>query len=194
MKRQFKLKLQDRFNFIVTFLRSIVLATMLGTVFLKLQPTTTDAFTRGSLIFMSFVLNCFEAFSEIAGTMLGRDITNKHKAYAFHRPSALSIAQLAVDQVFVVPRLLIFSIIIYFIAGLAQNAGAFFSFFLFSFTSNVAITIFMRIVGGVSPDFDYATKTCVIVITLFFFTTGYLIQYPNEKVWLRWIQIGRAHV
>lgn len=44
-----------------------------------------------------------------------------------------------------------------------------------------------RIIGCLSPDFDYASKFAVIVITLFVTTSGYLIQYESEKAWMRWI-------
>lgn len=41
--------------------------------------------------------------------------------------------------------------------------------------------------GCLSPDFDYAMKFAAVVITLFVLTSGYLIPYQNEQVWLRWI-------
>jgi len=92
--------------------------------------------------------------------MLGRGIVNKHRAFAFHRPSALWIAQIAVDIVFAALQILLFSIIgekiqassssalrtlldhpttteantdtlqVYFMCGLVLSAGAFFTFVL----------------------------------------------------------------
>ena len=37
------------------------------------------------------------------------------------------------------------------------------------------------------PDFDSAIKITALMITLFVLTGGYLIQWPGEQVWLRWI-------
>ena len=43
------------------------------------------------------------------------------------------------------------------------------------------------IVGCLCPDFDYAIKFAATIITLFVLTSGYLIQYQSQQVWLRWI-------
>ncbi|KAM5346373.1 hypothetical protein ACJ41O_009378 [Fusarium nematophilum] len=187
MKRQFILKLQDRFNLFLSWFRSIVIAIVLGTLFLDLGDTSASAFSKGGLLFIALLFNAFQAFSELAGTMTGRAIVNKHKAYAFHRPSALWIAQIFVDQAFAASQILLFSIIVYFMSGLVRDAGAFFTFYLMILSGNIAMTLFFRIIGCVSPDFDYAIKFAVVVITLFVTTSGYLIQYQSEKVWLRWI-------
>ena len=51
----------------------------------------------------------------------------------------------------------------------------------------LAITLFFRTVGCLCPDFDSAIKIAALIITLFVLTSGYLIQYQSEQVWLRWI-------
>ncbi|KAH7185936.1 ABC-2 type transporter-domain-containing protein [Fusarium flagelliforme] len=187
MKRQFTLKLQDRFNLFFGWFRSIVIAIVLGTLYLDLGKTSASAFSKGGLLFIALLFNAFQAFSELGGTMTGRSIVNKHKAYAFHRPSALWIAQIFVDQVFAASQILLFCIIVYFMTNLVRDAGAFFTFFLMILSGNIGMTLFFRIIGCVSPDFDYAIKFAVIVITLFVVTSGYIIQYAQEQVWLRWI-------
>ncbi|KAM0077602.1 ATP-binding cassette transporter snq2 [Fusarium odoratissimum] len=130
MKRQFTLKLQDRFNLFVGWFRSIVIAIVLGTLYLNLGKTSASAFSKGGLLFVALLFNAFQAFSELASTMTGRTIVNKHKAYAFHRPSALWIAQIFVDQVFAASQILVFSIIVYFMTNLVRDAGAFFTFYV----------------------------------------------------------------
>ncbi|KAI1859058.1 hypothetical protein JX265_010535 [Neoarthrinium moseri] len=187
MKRQFALKMQDRLALILGWIRSIVIAIVLGTLYLNLGQTSASAFSKGGLLFVSLLFNAFEAFSELASTMTGRSIVNKHKAYAFHRPSALWIAQIFVDTAFSAARVLVFSIIVYFMTNLTRTAGAFFTFYLMIMVGNIAMTLFFRIVGCVSPDFDYAIKFAVIIITLFILTSGYLIAYQSQQVWLRWI-------
>ena len=46
---------------------------------------------------------------------------------------------------------------------------------------------FFRSVACLCPDFDYALKFAVVIISLFVSTAGYLIQYNSEQVWLRWM-------
>ncbi|KAM0191029.1 hypothetical protein ACHAPI_009093 [Fusarium lateritium] len=187
MKRQFTLKLQDRFNLFFGWFRSIVIAIVLGTLYLDLGKNSASAFSKGGLLFIALLFNAFQAFSELGSAMLGRPIVSKHKAYAFHRPSALWIAQIAVDQVFAASQIMLFSVIVYFMTNLNRDAGSFFTFFLMVLSGNIGMTLFFRIIACCSKDFDYAIKFAVIVITLFVVTSGYIIQYENQKEWLRWI-------
>ncbi|KAK3332194.1 ABC-2 type transporter-domain-containing protein [Cercophora scortea] len=187
MKRQFVLKMQDRLALALSWVRCVVIAIVLGTLYLNLGQTSASAFSKGGLMFIALLFNAFEAFAELGGTMLGRPIVNKHKAYAFHRPSALWIAQIFVDQAFAASRIMVFSLIVYFMTNLYRSAGAFFTFYLMILSGNIAMTLLFRIIGCLSPDFDYAVKFAVTVITFFVTTSGYLIQYQSEKVWLRWI-------
>lgn len=187
MRRQFLIKWQDKFSLVVSWATSIGVAIILGTVWLRLPETSAGAFTRGGLLFISLLFNAFQAFGELASTMLGRPIINRHRAFTFHRPSALWIAQITVDTIFSSVQIFVFSVIVYFMCGLVLDVGAFFTFVLMIISGYLAMTLFFRTLGCVCPDFDYAMKFASVVITLFVLTSGYLIQYQNEQVWLRWI-------
>ncbi|KAF2021330.1 hypothetical protein BU24DRAFT_19386 [Aaosphaeria arxii CBS 175.79] len=186
-KRQFLLKWQDKFSLVVSWITSIVIAIVTGTVWLDLPKTSEGAFTRGGVLFIALLFNAFQAFSELASTMLGRPIINKHRAFTFHRPSALWIAQIGVDLLFSSVQILVFSIIVYFMTNLVRDAGAFFIFVLMIITGYLAMTLFFRTVGCLCPDFDVAIRLAATIITLFVLTSGYLIQWQSEQVWLRWI-------
>ncbi|CUS08831.1 unnamed protein product [Tuber aestivum] len=187
MQRQFLLKWQDKFSLVVSWITSITIAIVLGTVYLDLPKTSAGAFTRGGLLFISLLFNAFQAFGELASTMLGRPIVNKHKAYTFHRPSALWIAQIVVDVVFAATQIMVFSIIVYFMSGLVRDAGAFLTFWLVIITGYLAMTLFFRTIGCVCPDFDYAMKFAAIIITFFVLTSGYLIPDQAQGKWVSWI-------
>ncbi|PFH58758.1 hypothetical protein XA68_13278 [Ophiocordyceps unilateralis] len=186
-RRQFALKLQDRFNLTLSWMRSLVIAVVLGTLYRNLGRTSASAFSRGGLLFGALFFNALQAFSELAGTMLGRAVVEKHRAYAFHRPSALWLAQMGVDQAFAATEILAFSIIVYLMTGLVRDPAAFFTFYLLMLSGNVAMTLVFRIIGCLSRDFDVAIRFAVVVITLFVTTSGYMIQYEDEKPWLRWM-------
>ncbi|CAN9112620.1 unnamed protein product [Alternaria alternata] len=186
-KRQFLLKWQDKFALVVSWITSISIAIITGTVWLDLPDTSAGAFTRGGVLFIALLFNAFQAFSELASTMLGRPIINKHRAFTFHRPSALWIAQIGVDLLFASVQILVFSIIVYFMTNLVRDAGAFFTFALVIITGYLAMTLFFRTVGCLCPDFDVAIRLAATIITLFVLTSGYLIQWQSEQVWLRWI-------
>lgn len=187
MRRQFLIKWQDKFALTVSWTTSIGIAIILGTVWFNQPKTSAGAFTRGGLLFISLLFNGFEAFSEMAGTMMGRSVVNKHRSFAFYRPSSLWIAQILVDTTFAIARVLVFSIIVYFMCGLVLDTGAFFTFVLIILTVYVAMAVLFRSIGCLCPDFDYAMKFAAVIISLFVLTSGYLIQWPKEQVWLRWL-------
>ncbi|OAL69363.1 hypothetical protein A7D00_6482 [Trichophyton violaceum] len=187
MKRQFLIKWQDKFSLTVSWVTSISIAIIIGTVWLKLPATSSGAFTRGGLLFVSLLFNAFNAFGELASTMVGRPIINKQRAFTFYRPSALWIAQVVVDMAFSSAQIFVFSIIVYFMCGLVLEAGAFFTFVLIIITGYLAMTLFFRTVGCLCPDFDYALKGVSVLISFYVLTSGYLIQWHSQKVWLRWI-------
>ena len=177
MKRQFLLKWQDKFMLVVGWVTTILIAIIIGTVFLNLPETSAGAFTRGGCLFMSLLFNAFQAFSELPVTMMGRPIINKHRAYTFHRPSALWIANIGVDLVFQAPKIMMFCIITYFMAGLDRDVGAFFTFYLIIVCGYTAMALFFRTVGCVCPDFDSASKFACLIITLLVLTCGYLVCF-----------------
>ena len=186
MQRQFLKQWQDKFGLAVSWATQILIAILLGTVWRDLPQTSSGAFTRGGLLFISLLFNAFQAFGELAATMLGRPIINKHRAFTFHRPSALWLAQVSVDVIFAAARILVFAIMVYFLCGLAREPGAFFIYVLTILSGYLAMTLFFRTVGCLCPDFDVALRVAVIIITLFVITSGYLIQFSKEQVWLRW--------
>ncbi|KMW67657.1 hypothetical protein BDDG_12240 [Blastomyces dermatitidis ATCC 18188] len=187
MRRQFLIKWQDKFALTVAWITSITIAMVLGTVWLKLPKTSAGAFTQGGLLFISLLFNAFQAFSELASTMIGRPIVNRHRVFSFHRPSALWIAQISIDLAFSSAQILVFSIIVYFMCSLALDAGAFFTFVIVIILGYLAMTLFFRTVGCICPDFDYAMKGVSIILTLLVLTAGYLIQWQSSQAWLRWI-------
>ncbi|KAL2119857.1 hypothetical protein VTJ04DRAFT_6818 [Mycothermus thermophilus] len=187
VRRQYLLKKQDVLALVLSQLRNVIIAVVLGTLYLNLGQTSASAFSKGGLLFIALLHNVFSAFSELAGTMTGRTVVNKHRAYAFHRPSAMWIAQILVDQLFSAIQVLVFSLIVYWMTNLVRDAGAFFTFYLLLLCANLSMTLFFRIIGCVSPDFDYAAKFVCVLITLMITTAGYLIQYQSQQVWLRWI-------
>ena len=79
MRRQFILKWQDRFSLVVSWATSIIIAIVIGTVWLQMPQTSSGAFTRGGVLFIALLFNCFTAFGELAGVMIGRPIINKHR-------------------------------------------------------------------------------------------------------------------
>lgn len=52
--------MQDRFDLVVSFVTSIVVALIVGSVYLQLPQTSAGAFTRGGVIFIAILFNSFQ--------------------------------------------------------------------------------------------------------------------------------------
>ncbi|ORY59909.1 pleiotropic drug resistance ABC transporter [Leucosporidium creatinivorum] len=185
--RQVQLKMQDRFDLYVSFATSIIVALISGSVYFQLPQTSAGAFTRGGAIFIAILFNSFQAFNELPTQMMGRAIMWKHAGFTFHRPAALTLASTIADAPFNMLQILIFSIIIYFMAGLASGAGAFFSFYVIVLAGYFSLAAFFRLLGTFCSSYDVAARLASILITFMILYSGYLIPVFSMKRWLFWI-------
>ncbi|MDI1485646.1 MAG: ATP-binding cassette transporter snq2 [Ramalina farinacea] len=92
-----------------------------------------------------------------------------------------------VDLSFAAVQIFVFSVMVYFMCHLVRDVGAFFTFYLVIVCGYLVMTLFFRVIGTVTPDFDYAIKFAACIITLLVLTSGYLIPYQNGQKWYRWI-------
>ena len=69
VQRQFLIKWQDKFSLVVSWMTMIIIAIILGTVWLDLPVTSAGAFTRGGVLFIALLFNAFAAFGELAGVV-----------------------------------------------------------------------------------------------------------------------------
>ena len=69
IQRQFLIKWQDKFSLVVSWITAIVIAIILGTVWLDLPVTSAGAFTRGGVLFIALLFNAFGAFGELASVV-----------------------------------------------------------------------------------------------------------------------------
>ncbi|GAA5846326.1 hypothetical protein JCM5353_001490 [Sporobolomyces roseus] len=187
VRRQFQLRAQDRVDFIVSYTTSIVVALITGGVYFMMPETASGAFTRGGAIFIALLFNSFQAFNELPTQMMGRGITWRHKQFAFHRPSAVTISQTIADAPNNAFQILLFCIIVYFMGGFVYTAGAFFSFYIIVLSTYFALAGFFRLLGTLCANYDQASRLASVIITLMITYSGYLIPIFSQKRWLFWI-------
>ncbi|GAA5847541.1 hypothetical protein JCM3766R1_000227 [Sporobolomyces carnicolor] len=185
--RQFQLRSQDRVDFVVSYTTSIVVALISGGVYFKMPESASGAFTRGGAIFIALLFNSFQAFNELPTQMMGRGITWRHKQFAFHRPSAVTLSQTIADAPNNAFQILLFCIIIYFMGGFVYTAGAFFSFYLIVLSTYFSLAGFFRLLGTLCANYDQASRLASVIITIMITYSGYLIPIFSQKRWLFWL-------
>lgn len=186
-RRQFQLRIQDRFQLITSYGLAWILAIVIGAAFYNLPPTSAGAFTRGSVIFVAMLTSCLDAFGEMPTQMLGRPILHKQTGYGFYRPAAVALSNTLADLPFSATRVFIFNVIIYFMSHLARSAGGFFTFHLFTYMAYLAMQGFFRTMGLLCSNFDSAFRIATFFVPNMVSYAGYIIPIFDMKRWLFWI-------
>ncbi|ORX81260.1 hypothetical protein K493DRAFT_320718 [Basidiobolus meristosporus CBS 931.73] len=185
--RQFQLTFGDRAALISRYVSIVVKSIIVGSVFLLLPTDTGGAFTRGGVLFFALLFNSLVAQAEIPTAMSGRSILYKHKSFAFYYPSAFYIAQMVADIPFLMVQILLFSSVLYWMAGLQADAGKFFMFMFILLVSSFSLTAYFRMFAAFSKDFDTASRYSGLVLMAYLLYTGYLIPKTQMHPWFVWI-------
>lgn len=186
-KRQFAMRMQDKFQLYTSFGLAIVLAFILGGAYWNLPLTAAGAFTRAGVIFAALLTICLDAFGELPLQMIGRPILRKQTGFGFFRPAAMVVANTLADLPINAIRVLLYNIIIYFMSGLSRSAGGFFTFHVFTWFGFITMQGFFRTFGLICTNFDQAFRLSVFFIPNFIQYAGYTIPVLSMKRWLFWI-------
>jgi len=159
-------------------------------LFYNLPKTASGAFTRGGVMFFMLLFNALLALAELTAAFESRPILLKHKSFSFYRPAAFAIAQTVVDVPLVLVQVIIFDVVVYFMAGLQRTASQFFISLLLLWILTMTMYAFFRAIGALVGSLDAATRITGVAIQALVVYTGYLI--PPSKMhpwfsWLRWI-------
>lgn len=167
---------------------------IVGSLFYGQPETTEGAFTRGGAVFFSILFLGWLQLSELMKAVSGRAIVKRHEDYAFYRPSAVSLARVLLDFPVIAVQSFLFGILMYFMTGLDVEAGKFWIYMLFIFTTTIMVTALYRLFAAISPEIDTAVRFSGISLNLLIIYTGYVIPKPQllspkyiHFGWLFWV-------
>jgi ATP-binding cassette subfamily G (WHITE) protein 2 (SNQ2) len=189
-KRQYLVMLGDPQSLIGKWGGIFFQALIVGSLFYNLPNTALGVFPRGGVIFFMLLFNALLALAELTSAFESRPILLKHKSFTFYRPAAYAIAQTVIDVPLVLIQVIIFDVVVYFMANLSRTASQFFISLLFLWIITMTMYAFFRAIGALVGSLDSATRITGVAIQALVVYTGYLI--PPSKMhpwfsWLRWI-------
>ena len=82
---------------------------------------------------------------------------------------------------------LLFNLTLYFMTNLRRTPSAFFTFYLFSFTCVLAMSMFFRTIAATSRTLSQALAPAAILILALIIYTGFTVPIGNMHPWFRWI-------
>ncbi|OAL35003.1 hypothetical protein AYO20_05718 [Fonsecaea nubica] len=184
-QRQFLVMLGDRASLIGKWGG---IGLIVGSLFFQMPETTAGAFPRGGAIFFVLLFNALLALAEMTAAFTSKPILLKHKSFSFYRPAAYAFAQTVVDIPLIAIQVLLFNIIIYWMAGLAASASQFFISCFIIWTVTMVTYAYFRMISALCKTLDDATRFTGVSIQILVVYTGYLIPPDQMRVWFSWLR------
>ena len=189
-QREFWLVWGDKPSLYTKFFIIIANGLIVGSLFHGQSLNTEGAFPRGGTGFFSILFLGWLQLSELMKAVSGRVVIDRHRDYAFYRPSAVVLARVLADFPLILTGVIPFTIVMYFLTGLDVAASKFFIYFLFVYTTTICITALYRMFAALSPTIDDAVRFSGTALNLLVIYTGYAIPKPtllHSKIWFGWL-------
>ncbi|KAI1139490.1 ABC-2 type transporter [Hypoxylon sp. FL0543] len=187
-QRQVLVMLGDKASLIGKWGGIVFQGVIVGSLFYSLPDTAAGAYTRGGVLFFILLFNALLALAEQTAAFESKPILLKHKNFSFYRPAAFTIAQTVVDIPLVLIQVVLFDVIIYWMAGLSATASQFFISILILWTVTMTTYAFFRALSAVFKTLDDATKVTGVAIQILVVYTGYLIPPSSMHPWFGWLR------
>lgn len=188
-RREFWLLWGDKQTLYTKFAIIISMGLIVGSLFYDIPDDTSGLFLRGGAAFFSILFLGWLQLSELIRAIAGRDVIQRHKEYAFYRPSAVNFARILADFPLLFVEVVVFGVILYFMCNFDLDAGKFFIYLLYIYTTTICITALYRMFAAISPSIDDAVRFSGITFNLLLIFTGYAISKPtllSKKIWFGW--------
>lgn len=171
----------------VTVFGNTALGFIGSSIFYNMSQTTDSFYHRGATLFFATLLNAFMSALEILMLFKQRPIVEKQQKYAFCHPSTESLASLIVDLPSKFVTSIGFNFPLYFIANLRREAGAFFTYWLFSFITFLTMTMIFRTIASSFKSYEKAMVPASLILIALVIYSGFVIPVSYMHGWARWI-------
>lgn len=161
---------------------------IIASIFYDLPEDTSSFFRRTVLLFFVVLMNAFGSILEIFTLYEKRKIIEKQARYAFYHPSLEALASMIIDLPYKLVNAILVNVTIYFMCNLRREAGAFFTFFLFSFVMMISISMMFRFLASATKSIDQALAPSCIILLFLVLYSGFAIPVAYMQDWLGWIR------
>ncbi|CAD6885875.1 unnamed protein product [Tilletia laevis] len=188
--RQLLVKWGAREEMYIKLFTIIGVSLIISSLFFNQSFDSSGTFTRGGIILFSALLNGWLQLAEGFEAVAGRPMLARHKQFAFYRPSAVVLARVIVDIPLLLVQCFLSTIVMYFLAHLRIDAGAFWIFYVYVFLAAYNLTCLYRLFAVFSPTFNEAVRFSVLGLNILVIFLGYVLRRPqmNGLRFLSYIQ------
>ncbi|CAL9728118.1 ATP-dependent permease Pdr11p [Monosporozyma unispora] len=186
-RRAFQRIIGDQSYLISQFVSVVVQSLVIGSLFYDLPMTTIGSFSRGSLSFFSLLFFTFLALTDMPATFQRKEVISKHVQLHFYYGSFETLAATCFDYTFKFILVVVFTIILYFLAHLQYNGARFFIFLLFLSFYNFSMISLFSVTALVSPTLGIANMLAGILLLGIAMYASYVIHLEDMHPWFVWI-------
>jgi ABC-type multidrug transport system permease subunit len=185
LKRQFLLLGRDKQTVPPRAFSAIFQALIFGSLFYRLA--TEDFYSKLGILLFSLMFFAMGNFTELPATFEGRNAVYKHVNAGMYPTISYIIAMTIASFPIIILESFLYCIPLYFMVGLAAEAGRFFFFWLFLMLIDVFFASLFRTICYKVVSVDVAQQVAMPFMNIAMIYSGFLILKNEIRNW----QIGR---
>lgn len=178
----------DRVFLFATIFSAIFMSLIIGSVFVNTTSSTSGFFSKGGVLFFCVLFNALQTMSEISTQYAQRPVVQKQSAYGFYHPFVDALSSIFADYPIKALKIFVFDVVVYFMVGLKQDAGAFFIFLLVTFLVTAVMSALFRTIAAATKQPAQANAIVGILVLVMSIYTGYVIPVPSMHPWFKWLK------
>ncbi|KAB5562756.1 ABC-2 type transporter [Coniochaeta sp. 2T2.1] len=167
---------------------NIIIALIVGSLYYNSQNVTSASTSKVSVLFIAILCNALTALAEITDLYGQRPIVEKQASYRFIHPAAEAIAGIVSDIPIKFIVAVCFNVVLYFLAGLKREPGAFFLYFLVGFIATFTMSAVFRTMAAITKTIAQALSLAGVLVLALVIYTGFVIAPPQMHPWFGWIR------
>jgi len=170
--------------------RGVLLAAVIGLVYIKMPTDHWGAFMRLNVLFDSGMFSFFLSFGLISRVFYVKVVYMKERSAKLYNGIMFYFAHLLVDIPGIMFNIFLSSSIIYVLSGLRGTAGHYFFYLLDNIVYALLLSAFAQVVALISPSPGVADLIYGLFFSLMILTAGFLLPHiymPNWFSWFYWL-------
>uniref|UniRef100_A0A0L0P8N6 Atp dependent transporter multidrug resistance n=1 Tax=Candidozyma auris TaxID=498019 RepID=A0A0L0P8N6_CANAR len=187
MMRGFQSMKGDKAYAVTQTIAAIAQSLIVGSLYYNTPNDVSGAFSRGGVIFFSVLYLSLMGLAEISNSFNQRPIMMKQHNYSFYHPSACAVADALSSVPLTLFITIVFSLILYFLSNLKRDAGAYFTFLLFSFLVSLSMNGLFKAISAWNKTISAANAFAGVLILAALMYSSFMIQRPSMRVYFKWI-------
>ncbi|EQC41913.1 hypothetical protein SDRG_00768 [Saprolegnia diclina VS20] len=188
VQRQVMVFLRNREFVVSRIIMVLVMAFLYSTSFY--QVNADQIIMVLGVIFMTVLFLALGQLPMIPAIVEAREIFYKQKRANFFRTSSFILAQCTTQVPFAFLETILFGSVMYWVTGFTSSVGAFLTYLLLLYVTNLAFTTWFFFLASISPNLNVAQPVSMVSVLFYILFSGFVMSsadMPDYLVWIYWI-------